>query len=166
MKLGSIQMISKSLQFTHDIPSDLRFCRFNLTRVVCSSRIGSQSQNASPKASLARCMLVGIALCLANILGFEKAYSVQPSTNHYRQWAFIQLNDLDQFYCLDELWYKESRWNPKSRNGSHYGIPQGRSKYLLTVNGFKQVDWGLKYIKERYDNPCNALAHHKIKGWY
>ena len=87
-------------------------------------------------------------------------------TNHYRQYAFIQLNNLDQFYCLDELNFKESRWNPKAKNGSHYGIPQGRSKWLATVDGFKQIDWQLKYIQKRYDNPCNALAHHKIKGWY
>ena len=78
----------------------------------------------------------------------------------------MQLNNLDQFYCLDELNYKESRWNPKAKNGSHYGIPQGRSKWLSTVDGYKQIAWQLKYIKERYDNPCNALAHHKIKGWY
>jgi hypothetical protein len=87
-------------------------------------------------------------------------------TNHYRQYAFIQLNNLDQFYCLDELNFKESRWNPKAKNGSHHGIPQGRSKWLATVDGFKQIDWQLKYIQKRYDNPCNALAHHKIKGWY
>jgi hypothetical protein len=87
-------------------------------------------------------------------------------TNHYRQWAFIQLNDVEQFHCLDELNYKESRWNPKAKNGSHHGIPQGRSKWLATVDGFKQIDWQLKYIKKRYDNPCKALQHHKIKGWY
>jgi hypothetical protein len=87
-------------------------------------------------------------------------------TNHYRQWAFIQLNNVEQFYCLDELNYKESRWNPKAKNGSHHGIPQGRSKWLATVDGFKQIDWQLKYIKKRYDNPCKALQHHKIKGWY
>jgi hypothetical protein len=115
---------------------------------------------------LARCTLVGLSLFVAQILSLEKAESQQPTINHYRQWAFVQLNDLDQFYCLDLLWFKESRWDPKSRNGSHIGIPQGRSKYLLTVDGFKQIDWGLKYIKNRYDNPCNALAHHKIKGWY
>jgi hypothetical protein len=98
---------------------------------------------------------------------FQKNDSVAlDKTNHYRQWAFIQLNDIDQFYCLDELNYKESRWNPKAKNGSHYGIPQGRSKYLSRVDGYKQIDWQLKYIEKRYSNPCNALAHHKIKGWY
>ena len=108
-----------------------------------------------------------ISLSLVMTIAFQKNDSVaQETTNHYRQWAFIQLNDLDQFYCLDELNYKESRWNPKAKNGSHYGIPQGRSKYLSRVDGYKQIDWQLKYIEKRYSNPCNALAHHKIKGWY
>jgi hypothetical protein len=109
-----------------------------------------------------------ISLFISMNVGLLKDYSVASidKTNHYRQWAFIQLNNLDQFYCLDELNYKESRWNPKAKNGSHYGIPQGRSKWLSTVDGYKQIDWQLKYIKKRYDNPCNALQHHKIKGWY
>jgi len=108
-----------------------------------------------------------ISLSLVMTIAFQKNDSVaQDRTNHYRQWAFIQLNDIDQFYCLDELNYKESRWNPKAKNGSHYGIPQGRSKYLSRVDGYKQIDWQLKYIERRYSNPCNALAHHKIKGWY
>ena len=108
-----------------------------------------------------------IPLFIALNIGMLKDDSVaQDRTNHYRQWAFIQLNDIDQFYCLDELNYKESRWNPKAKNGSHYGIPQGRSKWLSKVDGYKQIDWQLKYIEKRYSNPCNALAHHKIKGWY
>ena len=108
-----------------------------------------------------------ISLFIALNISFLKDDSVAANkTNHYRQYAFIQLNNLDQFYCLDELNFKESRWNPKAKNGSHHGIPQGRSKWLATVDGFKQIDWQLKYIQKRYDNPCNALAHHKIKGWY
>ena len=108
-----------------------------------------------------------IPLFIALNIGLLKDDSVAANkTNHYRQYAFIQLNDLDQFYCLDELNFKESRWNPKAKNGSHHGIPQGRSKWLATVDGFKQIDWQLKYIQKRYSNPCNALEHHKIKGWY
>ena len=120
-----------------------------------------------PTARLGRCRVWSLLCAIAFSICFSKDYSVaQETKNHYRQWAFIQLNDIDQFYCLDELNYKESRWNPKARNGSHYGIPQGRSKYLATVDGYKQIDWQLKYIEKRYSNPCNALAHHKIKGWY
>ena len=86
---------------------------------------------------------------------------------HYKQYAFIQLNhSFTEFYCLDELYHKESRWNPKAKNGSHYGIPQGRSKYLATVDGTKQIDWGIKYNLNRYGSMCKALEHYKIKGWH
>ena len=110
-----------------DTPSDQHLCNSDLTHAVCSSRIGSQSQNASPKASLARCMLVGIALCLANILGFEKAHSASWSIPKLKQYTFYQLDySFEQFYCVDELWYKESRWNYKAKNpnSSALGIPQ------------------------------------------
>ena len=119
-----------------------------------------------PRARLGR-RRVWQALCILAFTCLLKDYSVADTTNHYRQWAFIQLNNIDEFNCLDELNYKESRWNPKARNGSHYGIPQGRSKYLARVDGYKQIEWQLNYIKARYSNsPCIALAHHKIKGWY
>ena len=115
---------------------------------------------------IARFGLVISLFIVLNISLLQDDSVAANKTNHYRQYAFIQLNDLDQFYCLDELNFKESRWNPKAKNGSHHGIPQGRSKWLATVDGFKQIDWQLKYIQKRYSNPCNALAHHKIKGWY
>ena len=134
-----------------------------------SEAVALKATRRARKGKLARCWLIGIALCLANILGFEKAHSVSVNkTNHYRQWAFIQLNNLDEFYCLDTLYFHESRWNPKavSPSGNHFGIPQGRSKWLATVDGYKQVEWGIKYINNRYGSMCNALDHWKRKGWH
>jgi hypothetical protein len=108
-----------------------------------------------------------IPLFIALNIAFLKDDSVAlDRTNHYRQWAFIQLNNLDEFYCLDELYFRESRWNPKARNGSHYGIPQGRSKYLQRADGFKQVEWGIKYNLNRYGSMCKALEHLKTKGYH
>ena len=120
------------------------------------------------KGSLARCTLVA-TLVFIEILCFEKTNSVAvDKTNHYRQWAFIQLNNLDEFYCLDYLYYRESRWNPKavSPSGKHFGIPQGKSEWLRTANGYKQVEWGIKYNKNRYGSMCKALEHYKLKGWH
>ena len=111
----------------------------------------------------------GLVISLFIVLNtaFLKIDSVYANTtNHYRQLAFIQLNNLDEFYCLDELYFRESRWNPKARNGSHYGIPQGRSEYLQRANGFKQVEWGIKYNLYRYGSMCKALEHLKTKGFH
>ena len=120
-----------------------------------------------PSARLGRRRVWATLLLIALSSCFIKDYSVaNDKTNHYRQWAFIQLNNLDEFYCLDELYFYESRWNPKARNGSHYGIPQGRSKWLATADGYKQVEWGIKYNNNRYGSMCKALEHYKIKGWH
>jgi hypothetical protein len=108
-----------------------------------------------------------IPLFIALTIGISKDDSVaKDRTNHYRQWAFIQLNNLNEFYCLDTLYFHESRWNPKAKNGSHYGIPQGRSEWLARANGYQQVEWGIKYNLNRYGSMCKALDHWKLKGWH
>jgi hypothetical protein len=92
----------------------------------------SKRKAEPPRARLGRCWLFGSALCICITFALLIDESVAVDRpNHYRQWAFIQLNNIDEFHCLDELYYKESRWNPLARNGSHYGIPQGRSKWLV-----------------------------------
>ncbi len=148
-------------------PSDLRLCRTIWKRMLpLNANSLSERKGDLRSRKIARFGLVISLFIVLNISLLKDDSVAANKTNHYRQYAFIQLNNLDQFYCLDELNFKESRWNPKAKNGSHHGIPQGRSKWLATVDGFKQIDWQLKYIQKRYDNPCNALAHHKIKGWY
>ncbi len=148
-------------------PSDLRLCRRIWKRMLpLNANSLSERKGDLRSRKIARFGLVIPLFIVLNISLLKDDSVAANKTNHYRQYAFIQLNNLDQFYCLDELNFKESRWNPKAKNGSHHGIPQGRSKWLATVDGFKQIDWQLKYIQKRYSNPCNALAHHKIKGWY
>jgi hypothetical protein len=97
----------------------------------------------------------------------DDSVAVSWSIPKLKQYTFHQLDySFEQFYCVDELWYKESRWNYKAKNpkSSAFGIPQILG--LKELNPTKQIDKGLNYIKHRYSNPCNALKHHKIKGWY
>jgi hypothetical protein len=123
-----------------------------------------------PKARLGRRRVWAILLLIAFSSCFLKDYSVaysQYKTQHYKQYAFIELNDVDEYYCIEELWHKESRWSPTAKNArsSAYGIPQ-----LLNMkepNPFKQIDRGLRYIEHRYSgSPCKALAFHNRKGYY
>ena len=73
---------------------------------------------------------------------------------------------IDQYKCALELYTKESNWRPNARNGSHYGIPQGRSIYLKTANPIAQVKWGMAYVDARYGSMCQALTHFNTKGWH
>jgi len=138
--------------------------------IVLGSRKHSLSKRKAepPGARLGRCWLLGSAICIAITFALLIDESVaKDKPMHYKQYAFIQLNhSFTEFYCLDELYHKESRWNPKAKNGSHYGIPQGRSKYLSKVDGYRQVDWGIKYNLVRYGSMCKALDHFKRKGWH
>ncbi len=124
----------------------------------------------SPKARLGRRRVWATFMLIAFISCFLKDYSVaysQYKTQHYKQYTFIQLNDLDEYYCIEELWHLESRWDYKAKNprSSAAGIPQLLN--LKEPNPFKQIDRGLRYIEHRYNgSACKALAHHKIKGWY
>ncbi len=123
----------------------------------------------SPTARLGRRRVWATFMLIAFISCFLKDYSVAKENykpTHYKQYILIELQDFTEAYCLIDLYTAESRLNPKARNGSHYGIPQGRSKYLATVDGTKQIDWGIKYINNRYGSMCKALHHFKIKGWH
>ena len=106
---------------------------------------------------------IGIALCIMPEAGGSKP--VQYIS--YKDFAYYALgNNLKEFKCLSILYGKESAWNPNARNGSHYGIPQGRSVYLSTLNGYEQIQWGLDYIGHRYGEPCVALNHWRTYGWH
>ena len=73
----------------------------------------------------------------------------------------------NEWTCLDELIFRESSWdkdaaNPKS---SAYGLFQMlKTKPETPLR--KQTERGIKYIKHRYDTPCNAISFHNRKGWY
>jgi hypothetical protein len=106
-----------------------------------------------------------IALNIAFLKDDSVAYS-QYKTQHYKQYTFIELNDLDQYYCIEQLWHKESRWSPTAKNAksSAFGIPQILK--MKETNPFKQIDRGLRYIEHRHGTPCNALSFHNRKGYY
>ena len=160
-KIGWTQMISESTFMSKSL--------LNLTRYATLKKRSILNRKAeSPAARLGRRRVWATSLLIAFSLCFTKDYSVaKDKPTHYKQYAFIQLNhSFTEFYCLDELYHKESRWNPKAKNGSHYGIPQGRSKYLSKVNGYKQVEWGIAYNMNRYGSMCKALDHFKRKGWH
>lgn len=79
------------------------------------------------------------------------------------------------FNALVILWDRESNWNPNAHNKSSgaHGIPQSLPASKMASEGSDymtshqtQIRWGLKYIKQRYGNPSNALDHSNRKGWY
>lgn len=73
---------------------------------------------------------------------------------------------IDEYKCINKLYYYESRWNHKARNGSHYGIPQGRSIWLKNAKPIDQVKWGIKYNMNRYGSNCAALRFFQRNNYH
>ncbi len=106
---------------------------------------------------------IGIALCI-----MPDADGSKPKQYVTHKEYALHLLDYNykEYKCLEKLYTKESNWRPEAKNGSHYGIPQGRSLYLSKVDGYAQVRWGLSYINHRYLEPCNAWAHWLKHKWH
>jgi hypothetical protein len=95
-----------------------------------------------------------------------KALSTARDINNYKLYAHIKLLDAKEYRCLELLWDKESKWNPRSDNpkSTAYGIPQLLK--LKEMDPYKQIDLGLKYIEHRYKTVCQAWLYHKRTGHY
>ena len=131
-------------------------------------------QNASgvqpePLRRIARGVLavaIGILLCIVPDAGSSEQ-SLNKSYIDYKTYSLYLLDfNYKEYNCLLKLYGKESAWNPLASNGSHYGIPQGKSEWLKDQDGWTQVQWGLDYIGHRYGEPCIALDHWRTKGWH
>lgn len=91
----------------------------------------------------------------------------RPTPKRYAQLAAYGLWEAKEWPCLDELWDRESHWNPKADNprSTAFGIPQ-----ILGLDPDstpeQQIIAGIRYIRHRYDTPCQALRHHDRRGWY
>lgn len=95
----------------------------------------------------------------------SKAYAMQTMQENYN-WGS------DQYDCLVNLWNRESGWrvNADNPNSSAYGIPQALPGKKMgagwQTDAHVQINWGLKYIQNRYDTPCGAWSAFNKKGWY
>lgn len=82
----------------------------------------------------------------------------------------------DQFQDLILLWDRESSWRMNAENvgSGAYGIPQAdpdggqeiANSASYRNNAMIQIQWGLKYIKQRYGTITNAWEHELANGWY
>ena len=127
------------------------------------------SQNPSrvqsdPLRRVGRSVLVAIGITL-----FTPAYAGSPDVVKQltiKEYAAVLVDDKTQMSCLSKLYGKESAWRHDAVNGSHYGIPQGRSIYLKTATPEQQIMWGLKYIDNRYGSPCKAWAFFQKNNYH
>ena len=131
--------------------------------VTLSLRAGA---GAGPRRS------VGGSYCLrlmaTTLLTASLIFINNPQANANMNLKLYAYNLLSwkEFECFNWLIYKESRWNYKAKNGSHYGLGQMRSTWYRDLSPKKQIKASIKYIHHRYGCACKALHHLETKGWH
>lgn len=118
-------------------------------------------------ASRIACVLgVSGALLLTNasyaLAPIHNGIKIQQNPKMYAK-AVLPIHE---YKCALELYTRESNWRPNAKNGSHYGIPQGKSIYLKTASPIEQVKWGIKYNKNRYGSSCAALKFFQRNNYH
>ena len=109
-----------------------------------------------------RCLVLLGVLCIVSTTPAE----ANTNTDQYKLYAHSRLINEEQYKCLSKIIYKESRWNPLAKNGSHYGLGQMRSEHYRTLDPYRQIDATIKYATIRYGSMCNALRFHLKNGHY
>jgi hypothetical protein len=119
-----------------------------------------------PRLARRRSLVLLAGLLLFSNMPTSNAINTHRDKENYKLYAHIKLLNAKQYRCLEVLWNRESRWDPRADNpkSSAYGIPQLLK--MKELDPFKQIDLGLKYIAHKHSTPCKALHFHNQKGWY
>ena len=115
---------------------------------------------------------VWAVLCLATLVElsiYENAQAL-TSKDSYILYLHTKVQSYDQFKCAVSLYSKESNFNPTAHNQSGaWGIPQLKNVALRHMDGYTQIDWGIRYVTKHrsyHGSFCKAYAHFKAKGWH
>ena len=119
-----------------------------------------------PRIARRRSLVLLAGLFVFSNTTYASAVSTHRDKENYKLYAHIKLLNAKQYRCLEVLWNRESRWDPRADNpkSSAYGIPQLLK--MKELDPFKQIDLGLKYISHKHSTPCRALHFHNQRGWY
>ena len=141
--------------------------RFTLLLDTIGTMTGQSLSKAHPEPL--RRIVRGVLACIGILLCIMPNAGSTSSKEYvdYKTYALYLLDfNYKEYKCLTILYGKESAWNPEAANGSHHGIPQGKSEWLKDQDGYAQVRWGLDYIGNRYGEPCIAFDHWKKYNWH
>ena len=149
-----------------NLRSTTRTFRAYLTAMI---RLQSSFRAAEAVRSGRTLKLLGALFALAATVTIQIAPAVADThkqSDHYKLYLHSKIINYKQFQCAVEVAHRESRWNWRAVNGTHYGLFQMSNKKVQYMNAYTQIDWWLRYVSHRYNGtPCLSLAHLKKKGW-
>ena len=138
----------------------------NVARCLTGSVRSTRWTRTGRPGSSRRALLSG-ALCIAFAIPIPTYADSQANKDRFKLYLHSRVIKDSQYQCAYALYMAESKFDSRAVNGSHYGIPQLRNKKLKHLDGYTQIDWGIRYNKARYSGDfCLAWKHFKDKGWH
>ena len=145
-----------------------RHATLNKKRSILNRKAGPPKARPGRRRVWATLLLIALSSC------FIKDYSVAADNSipNLKLFAYHQFKTWDQFSCYNYLIFKESSWNYKARNNSHYGLGQMRNPIVAKLSPREQIIMHMRYVGHRYGyvdkepNACKAAEHLDKKGWH
>ncbi len=164
-------MIKLSTGFVHRLlgtPKRTLNVALYLTYSVRSMLVGEPLWRIARKRCLV--LLAGLCLAIATPAQATNDATTKPSIDSLKLYAHSRIVNYKEFQCFHYLIQRESNWRVEAinPNGNHFGLGQMRNTKYRNLDGFRMIDWTLRYIDHRYQGKiCNgALAHWKKHGWH
>ena len=139
----------------------------------CLTSSISSNRGSEPVSRIARsrCLMIWGVLC---VIGITPAYATEAvkqttSIDSLKLYAHSRIINYKEFQCFNTLITKESNWRVEAinPNGNHFGLGQMRNTKYRNLDGYRMIDWSLRYIAHRYSgSSCKAFAHWQKHGWH
>jgi hypothetical protein len=137
-----------------------------LTLLLRSMLVGEPLRRIARK----RCLVLLAGLCVVSTTPASATQDAKASIDSLKLYAHSRIVNYKEFQCFNTLITKESNWRVEAinPNGNHFGLGQMRNPKYQNLDGFRMIDWTLRYIDHRYQGKiCNgALAHWRKHGWH
>ena len=135
---------------------------------VRSMLVGEPLRRIARKRCLV--LLAGLCLAIATPAQATQDATKKTSIDSLKLYAHSRIVNYKEFQCFHYLIQRESNWRVEAinPNGNHFGLGQMRNPLYRNLDGFRMIDWTLRYIDHRYEGKiCNgALAHWRKHGWH
>ncbi|GAB2623601.1 hypothetical protein GCM10027168_64500 [Streptomyces capparidis] len=127
------------------------------------------------RMSARRTAAAGAVLAAAATGAMVLAPSANAASSSPREIARQMISSPAQFQCFSNIVQHESSWNPRAVNASSgaYGLVQALPASKMATAGADwrtnpatQIEWGVKYMNERYGSPCGAWSFWQTHHWY
>ena len=163
-------MIKLSTDFMHRCVKPVGLAQdyaWLLTALLPSTLVGEPVHRVARR----RCLVVLAVLCVMGLTPAQATKDVKQKTSidALKLYAHSRIVSEIQYNCFNKLITKESNWRVEAinPNGNHFGLGQMRNTKYRNLDGYRMIDWSLRYIAHRYNgSSCTAFAHWQKHGWH